>query len=630
MNYTPGTGKYHFFARMRRANFAAVAIFVYSFTSTVWAGSGQSVVELSGGPTNSSTGTHTLGSGAGSSDLQTSIPGPLTGPSVNNIVGANTFYANGITGQGTVTANVEAGFIWNGHETLGHVSQYVNDASAFDDPGTVGNQTSDLFDRHATWVGMTIGGRNGGPNQGGHQTGIAPGTDLKSGAISSGWAGNAYSLSFGFTANSFTVPYATYFGASDVINSSWSGTDTFGTVGTTIALDGLAIQNPRTTFVAAAGNEADPDNNPSTPPVTNTVGMPASGYNSISVGALQNDGSNHYNSVASFSSRGPQDFGYVDFSMNGAVFGCLACRAAVDIVAPGTNLTLAYYGGATGGNNPTLTGSPSGAAGGPNVYTAGLAGTSFAAPIVAGGAALLDSASYNTPALAVNPNSRDARVIKAVLMNSADKIPGWNNGEIPHPNGFGGVRTTQSLDYNSGAGAMNLTKAYGQYVTAGTRDVPGTFSGLQGPVAPIGWDFGKVTAATDNVYLITPALSAGLVMTVTLDWFRDRVFDVPNLNIDEVAQSDLDLYVRDTITGNIISESVSGVNDVEHLYFTLPRTSLYQIEVSFFGTVFDFSGTHNSEQYGLAWSIMPAAVPEPTSCALAVMVMLVVGSCRRR
>ena len=74
---------------------------------------------------------------------------------------------------------------------------------------------------------------------------------------------------------------------------------------------------------------------------------------------------------------------------------------------------------------------------------------------MAGGAALLDSASYNTPALAVNPNSRDARVIKAVLMNSADKIPGWNNGEIPHPNGFGGVRTTQSLDYNSGAGAMN-------------------------------------------------------------------------------------------------------------------------------------------------------------------------------
>jgi hypothetical protein len=215
-------------------------------------------------------------------------------------------------------------------------------------------------------------------------------------------------------------------------------------------------------------------------------------------------------------------------------------------------------------------------------------------------------------------------------MNSADKIPGWNNGEVPHPNGFGGVRTIQSLDYNSGAGAMNLTKAYGQYVTAGTRDVPGTFSGLQGPVAPIGWDFGQVTAGTDNVYLITPTLSAGLVMTVTLDWFRDRVFDVPNLNIDEIAQSDLDLAVRDTVTGNLISDSISFVNDVEHLSFVLPRTSLYQIEVMFAGIVFDFSNMHNSEQYGLAWSVAGATVPEPASCILLVMGLLVFCGHRRR
>ncbi|HEX4413210.1 MAG TPA: S8 family serine peptidase, partial [Lacipirellulaceae bacterium] len=540
---------------------------------------------------------------------------------------ANTFYANGITGQGSVTANVEAGFIWNGHETLGHVSQYVNDPSAFDDPGTVGNQTSDLFDRHATWVGMTIGGRNTANPQG-YQTGIAPGTDLKSGAISSGWAGNAYALSFSFTANSFVTPYAAYFGSSDVINSSWGGTDTFGADDTTIALDGLAIQNPRTTFVASAGNDGDPDNNPSTPPVTNTVGAPASGYNSISVGALQNDGNNHYNSVASFSSRGPQDFGYADFSQGGATFGCLACRAAVDIVAPGTNLTLAYYGGATGGNNPTLTGSPSGSLGGPNVYSGGLAGTSFAAPIVAGGAALLDSASYNTPALAVNPNSRDARVIKAVLMNSATKIAGWNNGETPNANG--GVDTQQSLDYNSGAGAMNLTAAYAQYVTAGTRDVPGTAGGVQVPVAPVGWDFGQVTLGTDNVYPIAPVLNAGMVMTVTLDWFRDRIFDTSTFDLNEVAQSDLDLYVRDTITGNLISASDSFVNDVEHLFFALPRSSRYQIEINFSGTVFDFTGTHNVEQYGLAWSVLPAAVPEPASCVLAAMGFFVVASFRRR
>ncbi len=179
MNFTRGTGTHILNANLRRSNLAAVGLMICWFNAPAWAGSGLSIVELSRGISNSPTGTatHALDGGTGSSDLQTSNPTAFTGPSVNNIIGANTFYANGITGQGTVTANVEAGFIWNGHETLGHVSQYTNDASAWDDPGTVGNQMSDLFDRHATWVGMTIGGRNGGANQGGHQTGIAPGTD---------------------------------------------------------------------------------------------------------------------------------------------------------------------------------------------------------------------------------------------------------------------------------------------------------------------------------------------------------------------------------------------------------------------------------------------------------------------
>jgi len=91
-------------------------------------------------------------------------------------------------------------------------------------------------------------------------------------------------------------------------------------------------------------------------------------------------------------------------------------RAPVDLVAPGENLTLAYYGGGTGGN----------AFGGPvtlqnNLYSSGLNGTSFAAPIVAGGAALVASAGkalYTSDAKAI-----DGRVIKAVLMNSATDPP---------------------------------------------------------------------------------------------------------------------------------------------------------------------------------------------------------------
>ena len=63
-----------------------------------------------------------------SSHLITSVPSTFTGVDVAPIIGANTFYANGYTGGGTIASNIEAGHVWNGHETLGHVTQRVNEA----------------------------------------------------------------------------------------------------------------------------------------------------------------------------------------------------------------------------------------------------------------------------------------------------------------------------------------------------------------------------------------------------------------------------------------------------------------------------------------------------------------------
>ena len=552
---------------------------------------------------------HLPPTGTGVNHLLTSFPEEFAGANVATLLRAEAFYDEGITGQSTITANIEGGHIWNGHETLEHVTQFWHDGSAWNDQGTTFEEQVDLFDRHATWSGGIIGGRSGGKSMGEWQPGIAPGTDLRSGAIASVWNGSAYTSSFNFTEQSLAGAYDNYFGSADVINSSWGMPSVSGTGPYILAIDGLADLRPSTTFVVSAGNDANPDNDPNTPPVTNTVTTPGSGYNSITVGALQSEG-NVYDTVAGFSGRGPQDYSDRENS-------CSACRAAVDIVAPGTHITAAYYGGETGGNNPTLDGSPSGPAGGPAYYTPSLSGASFSSAIVAGAAALVDSASYNTPALASNPSSRDARVVKSVLLNSADKISGWNNGQVSHVNGLGGVQTDQSLDYDSGAGRLNIGQAYAQYVAAETRDVPGTVWGDQGPVGSVGWDFGIVEADTNNVYHLETMLNQGEDLTVTLTWFRHRVFFSETGDAFDIGQADLDVRVIDALTGDIISESTSDVNVVEHLYFEIPRTSFYQIEIAMLDNLF---GNILSEEYGLAWSV--AEVPEPNSFGLICLAVL--------
>ncbi len=277
---------------------------------------------------------------------------------VNSLVGADTFYNEGVWGQGTVTANVEAGLVWNGHETTSTVQDF------YVSPGASGE-----FDNHATGVGSVIAGYDptADPNNYPYyKLGMAPLTTLSSGAIATNWYNavdpvtggtNTY---FNVTAGTFYSAYNHYFTQSathtlnyggfsfqfsaptDVINSSWGYDDPLGTDPLTMAADGFARANPLTTLVVAAGNSTTASN------PSDNVGGPASGYNSISVGAVGNYTYNDFSTVADFSSRGPQD--YYD-PVNGVIPGV---RAPVDIVAPGTSMVVAFYGGQTGGNGLSL------------------------------------------------------------------------------------------------------------------------------------------------------------------------------------------------------------------------------------------------------------------------------------
>jgi hypothetical protein len=358
--------------------------------------------------------------------------------------------------------------------------------------------------------------------------------------------------------------------------------------------DSLANGNRFTTFVAAAGNSGLSG--------PNSVASPGAGYNGITVGALQNNGANVYDFVASFSSHGPQDYR----SATGP--SVLQGRVGVDIAAPGTNLTSAFYGGQTGGNDASLTFSTN--TPGANFYSGNLAGTSFAAPVAAGAVSLMHDAADG---LGLPADAHDSRVVKASLLNAADKILGWDNAQTPHVNGNGGVITTQALDYYSGAGALNMDRTYSQYVM-GQTDISGTSGGSTSEV--IGWDYASVVLGGSTDVVITTPLLAGSEFRATLSWFRDRTYISSGTQLDN-AYANLDLQIWNSTFTTLYSESASLYNATEHLTFNLPVSGNYGVRVLYGSNVF---GSISSEEYGLAW--WGVAVPEPSSIALAALAVL--------
>ncbi len=562
---------------------------------------------------------------------------------VNTLLGADTFYNAGIFGQNTISANVEAGEIWggtNGQEDL-TLSTYAY----------VGQGASGEIDRHATWVGSILGGLNYSALQARDESyldfGIAPATFLASGAIATSWNAPlqnpdgtfpSYSTSFNTTQaaiyttiNRFTntdknvnppivaqSPFITapgvfsdFKGVANVINMSWGFTDTTGTDPLTVLVDSFAREYPNTAIVVAAGNF------PTTPTPPDSVTGPGSGYNVITVGATQTTNTvTDFTTVASFSGRGPQD--YFD-PLHGLMQNV---RAAVDLVAPGTTLVAAYYGGETGGNGPTMP-NPTPSDLETDLYSFPLAGTSFATPIVSGAVSLLNSTSlaiqggyeYNNIVVPSFPaSSQNSLVIKAVLMNSADKLAGWDNGQAFNA-GLGYVVTTQALDWTQGAGQIDFTRAFNQYINpTGTHGTPG---GAGGGVAPIGWDLGTIALGNYNDYIIDAKLNAGDMMDATLAWFRDGSVDDVSQSGSDDGMANLFLQIWNSSFTELFASSQTIYDTSQELHFDLPNDGDYGIRVYYASQTF---GTPEVEQYGLAWFDTP--VPEPSTIALLIAALL--------
>jgi hypothetical protein len=228
-------------------------------------------------------------------------------------------------------------------------------------------------------------------------------------------------------------------------------------------------------------------------------------------------------------------------------------------------------------------------------------GTSFAAPHVAGVAAMLhqrgvaQGANYSTHHL----------VKKATLMNSASKhvlnqagTASWTtryeNGVTPPPNPNTPASTVQSLDSQIGTGQLNAVAALRQYQAA-TGNTARSDMGVNLNTVNPNANSGNIPLAGGQ------QLKRGSLVTATLAWDRTVALTAAGANLTAVgsynatAPSNLDLQLVNTATNAVVFQANSTVDNAEHIYFNVPADGNYALRV-----VNNSGG--NPVQYGLTWS----------------------------
>ncbi|WP_373528471.1 S8 family serine peptidase [Nostoc sp.] len=276
----------------------------------------------------------------------------------------------------------------------------------------------------------------------------------------------------------------------------------------------------------------------------------------------------------------------------------LGGRRAISLVAPGNNIPLLN----------------------PDGKLKKVTGTSFATPQVTATVALLQELAdrqMRTKQSHWSVDSRHHQVMKAVLLNSADKILDSGDGLR-----LGMTRTLIDkqnqnwlnsdaykdpnipLDAQMGSGHLNAFRAYEQF-SAGQWQPSAA-------VSVIGWDYRTIDIGASVDYMLVKPLKQGSFVAITLSW--DRVVELNDTNKNQQYDmgenfrdrglNNLDLYLVKADAQNsdigVVCSSISQIDSVEHIFCPVAATGNYKIRVQFRQKL-----NEATQPYGLAWWSVP-------------------------
>ena len=226
--------------------------------------------------------------------------------------------------------------------------------------------------------------------------------------------------------------------------------------------------------------------------------------------------------------------------------------------------------------------------------------TSFSTPVVSGSAALLlqaiqrgDGGGSNTAAIAT-----DTRLLRALLLNGAQKPAGWTNA------------SAAGMDFRHGAGVLNVFASWrqlrgGRFLPGASDQVPNgqphpPLAFTNGITARRGWDVSSISSSMtqDGIrnyfFDVQGASNRAFSLTATLAWNRQR-------NQTLINNLDLFLYTTNAV---LLAARQSTVDNLEHLWVPNLPPGKYTLQVWKAGGV--VGRVTNEETYALAFDFGPS------------------------